>query len=326
MRIATSTKGLVLVGLVLCALLAIQSLPAHAQDSEIVMRFKKLNASITWQLVDETIQMQFNTYHPQGMYIIDEYIFFSAVEIIEKTEKGDNIPGGYDRTPGKGNAYLFKTDRQGNLIAQVKLGSGDIYHPGGIDYDGKHIWVPVAEYRPHSRSIIYRVDPSSMEATEVFRYKDHISGLAVNTADETLHGISWGSRIFYTWGLNDLQQPTATDPDLKESQAVPKSRKPNGSHYIDYQDCHYLQYSYMLCGGLNKYKNLPNLGEYALGGLDLVELRSQQAVHQIAVPQWVKPDLVMTNNPFFFELMDDHLRFYFMPEDSTSKVYIFDVR
>ena len=32
-----------------------------------------------------------------------------------------------------------------------------MYHPGGIDYDGRHIWVPVAEYRPNSRSIIYRV-------------------------------------------------------------------------------------------------------------------------------------------------------------------------
>ena len=34
-----------------------------------------------------------------------------------------------------------------------------MYHPGGIDYDGRHIWVSVAEYRPNSRSIVYRIDP-----------------------------------------------------------------------------------------------------------------------------------------------------------------------
>jgi len=25
-----------------------------------------------------------------------------------------------------------------------------VYHPGGIDFDGVNIWVPVAEYRPDS--------------------------------------------------------------------------------------------------------------------------------------------------------------------------------
>ena len=47
-----------------------------------------------------------------------------------------------------------------------------MYHPGGIDYDGDDIWVPVAEYRPNSRSIVYRVDPETMKATEVFRFAD----------------------------------------------------------------------------------------------------------------------------------------------------------
>ena len=77
-----------------------------------------------------------------------------------------------------------------------------MYHPGGIDYDGKSIWVPVAEYRPNSRAIIYRVDPQAMKATEVFRYGDHIGGIVHNTDDKTLHGVSWGSRRFYSWTLD----------------------------------------------------------------------------------------------------------------------------
>ncbi|WP_308162560.1 DUF6454 family protein [Bacillus sp. ISL-7] len=37
----------------------------------------------------------------------------------------------------------------------MKLGEGDVYHPGGIAIDCKSIWVPVAEYRPNSKSMIY---------------------------------------------------------------------------------------------------------------------------------------------------------------------------
>ena len=66
-------------------------------------------------------------------------------------------------TPAGGAGHLFRFDEKGDLLADVPLGEGAIYHPGGIDYDGRHIWVPVAEYRPNSNPIIYRVDPTTME-------------------------------------------------------------------------------------------------------------------------------------------------------------------
>ena len=310
-------------GLVTCLLPFIQNPPLMAQqsDSDIVVHFKQLTRSTEWRLA-ETIEMKFQTHHPQGMVIVDDQIFFSTVQIVLPTEKYGRVIDGYDRTPGKGIGHLFKVDRQGNLIAQVRLGSGSMYHPGGIDYDGKYIWVSVAEYRPNSESIIYRVDPSSMEAIEVFRFRDHIGDLVYNTADATLHGVSWGSRFFYTWQLNDNLEPIVTGRDQEEL------RKPNGNHYIDYQDCHYLRDRYMLCGGVGKYE-IPIMGDYAIvefafGGLDLVDLRSHRAIHQVPVAQRVKPNLVMSFNPFFFELRDDHLRFYFMPEDDESTVYIYD--
>ena len=86
-----------------------------------------------------------------------------------------------------------------------------MYHPGGIDYDGKHIWVSVAEYRPNSRTVVYRVDPESMKATEVFRFPDHIGGILHNTDDKTLHGVSWGSRRFYKWTLGADGKVTDAD-------------------------------------------------------------------------------------------------------------------
>ncbi len=162
-------KRLLSVSLGTCFLVLLPNLPLIAQEPDIVTLFKKLAKSTNWRLVG-TIEMQFRTYHPEGMVLIGDEIFFSAVEITLPTEKYPRVIDGYDRTPGKGIGHLFKVNREGKLLAETRLGEGDMYHLGGIDYDGKYIWVPAAEYRPNSESIIYRVDPSSMQATEVFRF------------------------------------------------------------------------------------------------------------------------------------------------------------
>ena len=101
----------------------------------------------------------------------------SSVEIIEGTTKYEQPVDGYDRTPGKGKGHLFVFNDQGELLKDIELGEGNMYHPGGIDYDGKYIWVPVAEYRPNSDSIIYKVNPETMETEEAFRVNDHIGGI-----------------------------------------------------------------------------------------------------------------------------------------------------
>ena len=56
-----------------------------------------------------------------------------------------------------------------------------IYHPGGLDYDGRSLWTAVAEYRPNKPSIIYRVDPLSLRAREPLRTPDHIALVDVVT-------------------------------------------------------------------------------------------------------------------------------------------------
>ena len=43
--------------------------------------------------------------------------------------------------------------------------------------------------------------PQTMKATEVLRFADHIGAIVHNTDDDTLHGVSWGSRRFYRWTL-----------------------------------------------------------------------------------------------------------------------------
>ncbi len=199
----------------------------------------------------------------------------------------------------------------------MTLGEGEIYHPGGIDYDGEWLWVPVAEYRPNSASILYRVDPSTLEATEVLRFQDHIGGIIRDSESNSLHGVSWGSGRFYHWKLNDRLEPAnpALDPEM--------IRVLNPSHFIDYQDCHNAGDRHMLCSGVNK-PSITGTGTAAFGGLELVDLKTNQAIHQVSVPLWVTPDLAMTNNPAFCESQCRKLRCYFMPEDDASTLYVYD--
>ena len=66
------------------------------------------------------------------------------------------------------------------------------------------------------------------------------------------------------------------------------------------------------------------MGKIAFGGLNLIDLHLQIAIHQVPITTWVKPDLVMSSNPFYFEIHDNRMRFYCIPEDDKSTLYVFD--
>lgn len=250
------------------------------------------------------------------MKIGDEF-YVSSVEVTTPTKRFAELQNGFDRDAGAGVGHLFKVDGKGQLLADLKLGEGTMYHPGGIDYDGKFIWVSVAEYRPNSHSIIYRVEPATMKATEVFRFADHLGGIVHNTDTHTLHAVSWGSRWFYRWTIDARGRVTnaATSPE--------KLRQRNPAFYIDYQDCKYLGRSEMLCGGLSNYA--ARNARLSLGGLELLDLATGRALHQLPFEQWTTSGLPMTQNPFWLEPTPRGLRAYFLPEDRQSTLYIFDV-
>jgi hypothetical protein len=300
------------------AVLGVTIMREAAAEPLLIERFVKLTKGSEWRPVSVT-PLQFPTHHPQGMVKIGDKFYMSSVEIIERTQRFAQPQGGPDRSAGKGAGHLFEFDAAGKLLRSLTLGEGDIYHPGGIDYDGKHIWAPVAEYRPNSRTILYRVDPVTMQATEVLRFADHIGGLVHDTEAKTLHGVSWGARRFYRWTL---------DADLRVTNAAvaPEAlRQLNPTHYIDYQDCHYAGAGHALCSGLNKYRVAPGAPEFALGGLELVDLATGRPRHQIPVQLWTDTGVVMTQNPFAVEPSEEGLRFYFVPEDDKSRLFVYDV-
>jgi hypothetical protein len=281
-------------------------------------RVEKLTRDSRWKLLS-SVPIGFTTHHPQGMVKIGSAIFVSSVEVQVRTKPFPQPVDGFDRDAGQGVGHLFKIDLQGNLIADLKLGEGTIYHPGGIDYDGRYVWVPVAEYRPNSRSIVYRVDPSTLTASEVFRFPDHIGGIVHDTDDDTLHGVSWGSRRFYRWTVDRTGK--VTNADLPPE----KLRTLNTSHYLDYQDCKYAGQHRMLCTGVTEMRQSPEGAPFRLGGIELVSLTDGRPLHQVPVLLWSSGGLDMTHNPVWIEATDTGLRGYFMPEDDRSTLYLYDV-
>jgi hypothetical protein len=291
---------------------------AAAADEKVADRVQKLTRAEQWRLV-ASIPMSFPTFHPQGMVKIGDVFFVSSVEIKVPTKRFPEPRDGFDRDVGEGVGHLFKIDATGNLIGDLTLGEGSIYHPGGIDYDGRYIWVPVAEYRPNSQAIVYRVDPQTMTATEVFLFKDHIGGIVHNTDDNTLHGVSWGSRYFYKWTLDGTGRVTNADTTPEQLRVI------NRAHYIDYQDCHYLGGRRMLCSGLRNYRSSAEGQVYRLGGLEIVDLKNDQAIYQVPIEVWSRSGRPMTQNPFWVEATDSGLKAYFMPDDDKSTLFVYEV-
>jgi Family of unknown function (DUF6454) len=280
--------------------------------SMLAERVVTLTRDSRWTLVDR-VSVSFRTFHPQGMVKIGDSFFVSSVEVKVPPKRLPAPANGYDRDTGEGVGHLFKIDRSGKLIADLALGEGSIYHPGGIDYDGTHIWVPVAEYRPNGRSIIYRVTPDTMKATKVIAIDDHIGAIVHDVATNTLHGVSWGSRRLYRWTLDDKGGVTGNP-----------TRRLNPSHYVDYQDCKSVGAERMLCTGVTEIRRAPDAPPFRLGGLELIDLHDDRPIHQVPVLLWTPDGHAMTQNPAWFEPTAAGVRGYFMPEDDTSTIYIYD--
>lgn len=295
------------------------------RDNKTTNLFRLMGKNTIWTPV-QSVTVNWQTFHTQGLVKIGDTFFVSAVEVLGSTVRnGASTDSLYDftidRSTGAGRGWLFKFDSAGHLLGKVELTDGTKYHPGGIDFDGKSLWVPVAEYRPNSASNIYRVDPKTLKAELVFTEDDHIGGIVHDVHDDTLRGVSWGSRRFYKWELSKRGH----DIKVRSSDWVP-----NPQFYIDYQDCHYQGVEYMLCGGVSTYSS-PR-GNLAFGGLDLVDLRRNRLDHQVPVNLFIDEGagatgtLALTHNAFWLEpLGNGSMRAYFMTEnDNQAELLIYD--
>ena len=129
------TRPLSIAAAVLATALA-APLAVAAPDPVLAERVLKLTRGSKWNEV-AAIKIDFKTHHPQGMIKIGDEFFVSSVEIMKPTTRYPELRDGYDRDTGEGKGHLFKIGAKGKLLADLVLGEGAIYHPGGIDYDGE---------------------------------------------------------------------------------------------------------------------------------------------------------------------------------------------
>jgi hypothetical protein len=273
---------------------------ADPKDSALATAVSQITRGTAWTLT-RRVSLDFPTFHPQGFARVGDRLFLSSVEILEAPVRYPDPVGGYDRTPGKGRGHLFVLDLHGNLQRDIVLGEGDIYHPGGIDADERSLWVPVAEYRPNSRAIMYRIDLKTLAVTPAFRVDDHVGGVVADAATHRLYGVSWGSRIFYAWARDGRQL----------------RRQLNPSHFIDYQDCAYTAFRMMLCTGIAEYRTAANV-PFELGGMALLDLRSLTVRHEVPFQQYSTAGHVATRNPVHVEASGQTLRVWAAPDDGEE--------
>ena len=273
---------------------------SSTQDEPLASAFQNVSRSTTWTKTG-TQRLDFNTHHPQAMEVAGDRIYLSSVEIIEPTQKFPQPVDGYDRTPGKGVGHLFVLRKDGTLIKDIVLGEGDMYHPGGLDVDQNgDIWLPVAEYRPDSHAIVYKVDPETFEAQEMFRVEDHVGGVVRDQETGRIVGQSWGSRRFHEWTTDGRQ----------------RARWLNDSHFVDYQDCEYVASRKALCSGIAGLPAQPSASTpYELGGFALLDLGTRSILHEVPTQLWSTAGHVVTRNPTDLDAAGNHLTMYAAPDD-----------
>lgn len=279
--------------------------PTRGTDSALAAAFNGVDRSTNWQQTSK-LKLDFPTYHTEGIAFSQDHIFLSSVQIIEPTKKFPAPQGGYDRTPGKGIGHLFVMDKAGKLQKDIILGEGDMYHPGGIDFDGTNVWVPVAQYRPNSSAIVYRVDASTLAVHKQFEVKDHFGGIVMDKQTGHFVGNTWGSRRFAEWDLRGRQLSTWQNTD----------------YFIDYQDCQYVPASKMLCGGITNLPQTPAAGgtgaTYELGGMAMIDLKSRSVIRDVPFQQWSTAGHVATRNPFKMTAEGNHLTLKVAPDNGDE--------
>ena len=148
------------------------------------------------------VPLEFSTFHVQGLDITEQFYFVTSVD----TEQ--------DR------AWLFKIDRKNaHLISQVELTDGALIHPGGLQHDGRLLWVPNAEYKRQSRTMVYGLDPDTLEIRTSFGVDDHIGAVA-SDGNNLLYGVNWDALHFYTWDIDGRQLKKIDSPTSMAYQDI----------------------------------------------------------------------------------------------------------
>ena len=266
-----------------------------------------------WQLV-ESIDLKFDTYHPQGMLKVDDTFYITTVKVERRpryTRQGKQVSV-MDEGAGKG--YLMQFDAGGNLLKCIELCEGTIFHPGGMDFDGRYIWVPITKYYPYSRSLIVRVDVRSHQVEKVCYVDDSIGAIIHDTDNNILVGANWDADEFLTWQLDSALE--VKDAELTAAER----RHANTAKHLAIQDSKYIGGGKMVGFGL---KNGP---KGRVGGFDVIDTRTFEKLRSADIELRTPRKSIVSGNPSTIEIVGDKMRLYFAPEDNKTTLYIYQTQ
>lgn len=289
---------------------------SSSQGEEIIRQFVELSRSTKWNLV-EKIPFEGDTFEPEGIVRLgDDRYFVSAGEwTVPRVANADGTT-----TAGEGFAHMLVFDGQGKRIADARIteAGAEEYHGGGIDYDGTYIWSTLAQYRPHSTATLVRMRPDTLQPEPMLRIADHMGAVVHDLSTGNILTLSWGARSASIWNLNYKPNPL---PAFTAPRAVIK----NPSHYTDYQDCKFLGHSQrygfrpiMLGSGIT------NLYGTTIGGLALVDMETMVPLYEVPLTMVSDRGHLMTKNPMDVAIVDGKLRLYFLPDEHTSTLYVYE--
>jgi Family of unknown function (DUF6454) len=130
------------------------------------------------------LKLEGELFHVQGLELDGRRIWVTSVD--EKNRR----------------AYIHEFDRRtGKLRRRLELTDGAKYHPGGISMSGGSIWVPVAELRPNSTTVLVEIDANSLRIRRKIHVADHLGCVAASGS--TLVAGNWDSKLLYIFDLND---------------------------------------------------------------------------------------------------------------------------
>jgi beta-lactamase class A len=222
---------------------------------------------------EKVIELHAEMDHPQGIEVEGDRLWVTWVD--RKNKAG--YLGEFDLSSGK-------------LLRSVPIHKGERYHPGGVAGDGGSLWLPVAEYKPNSSSMIQRRGKKTLELESEFEVPDHIGCVAA--AEGVVYGGNWDSRQIYSWD--------------RAGHLLAKRDNPTGNSFQDLK----------AAGG-----KLVGSGLRADGGaIDWLDPRELRLAKRILAGK-TNRGVTLTQEGMAIS----GGRLYLLPEDSPSRLFVFRV-
>jgi hypothetical protein len=248
--------------------------------------------------------------HTQGLYLTPKYYY---------------VTGRLNESPRRALLIRFlRSDTSQYEYVDITPGEeitrrnhGVLDHPGGIDSDGQHLWIPISSSQRKSLSVVVKVPMNDKQPLNrakhetVFEVNDHIGAIAYDAQKKRLYGANWDTLISYCW---------TTNGELIEKIPQNKLIQGDPSQKIAVQDWKSYGRGILIMGGKNRRHDRSPLSSYAI--LEIVDMNKHQRLGQGRIFSPTLYEGTITHEGFSIE--GKYL--YFLPHDLGSIVNIYRYR